>query len=83
MTVDFKVESNQYRNALVIEVWVNGRFRATISPTEDGIRIISRYFSAITYDPGVPPAVPSMMEFAFTDSDKPTELAAVVKGLDC
>ena len=67
MAVDFKVKRHDIRDVYIIEVWVNNKFRATITPTDRGFRVLSDYFAAIDYVPGTP----MVMEFAF--SDKPTE----------
>jgi hypothetical protein len=79
MAVDFRIETHHNRNALVIEVWVDGKFRATVYPEDSGIRVVSRYFSSIQYTPGLDP-LPAQVDFEFCATDTPTALRGIEKG---
>jgi len=47
---------------MMVEYWRDNKFVAGIYPHEDGIRIVSKYMTAVSKDPTFPPSVVIFLE---------------------
>jgi len=57
MTYEFHVVGHSILHGnQAVECWRDGVFVAGIYPHQDGIRVVSKYMTEVTKDPGYPPA---------------------------
>lgn len=49
--VEFRVRPHELRECDVVEVWIDGEFKATITPADlPGVRIVSRHMTDVLFD---------------------------------
>jgi hypothetical protein len=53
---EFKIKKHSIRSTEILEVWFDGKLRATITPDDEdeaGIRIVSAHICDVKHDAGV------------------------------
>ena len=56
-TIEFRLSTHGPTGEPMVEVWRDETFVASIYGHEQGVRVVSKYFDGVVYDPGSPPAV--------------------------
>ena len=55
--IEFRLSTHSIRDEPMVEVWRDDTFVASIYGHEEGVRLVSKYFDGVAYDPGFPCAV--------------------------
>lgn len=55
--IKFRLSTYSTTDEPMVEVWRDDTFVASIYGHEEGVRLVSKYFDGVAYDPGFPPAV--------------------------
>ena len=55
--IEFRLSTHGITDEPMVEVWRNDTFVASIYGHEEGVRLVSKLFDGVKYDPGSPPAV--------------------------
>ena len=55
--IKFRLSTHGTTGEPIVEVWRDDTFVASIYGHEEGVRLVSKHFDGMAYDPGSPPAV--------------------------
>jgi len=55
--IRFRLSTHTETGQPMVEVWRDDTFVAGIYGHEEGVRLVSKYFDGVVYDPGCPSAV--------------------------
>ena len=55
--ITFRLSTHGITDEPMVEVWRDDTFVASIYGHEEGVRLASKYFNGVVYDPSFPPAV--------------------------
>jgi len=53
--IKFRLSTHDITGEPMVEVWRDDTFVASIYGHEEGVRLVSKYFDGVAYDPGSPP----------------------------
>ncbi len=53
--IKFRLSTHSISDEPMVEVWRDDTFVASIYGHEKGVRLVSKYFDGVAYDPGCPP----------------------------
>ena len=53
--IKFRLSTHSISGEPMVEVWRDDTFVASIYGHEEGVRLVSKYFDGVAYDPGCPP----------------------------
>ena len=54
--IKFRLSTHSITGEPMVEVWRDDTFVASIYGHKEGVRLVSKYFDGVVYDPGSPPA---------------------------
>ncbi|MBA7687284.1 hypothetical protein ES703_95745 [subsurface metagenome] len=55
--IKFRLSTHSTTDEPMVEVWRDDTFVASIYGHEEGVRLVSKYFDGVAYEPSPPPAV--------------------------
>jgi len=55
--VEFRIGTHTMTGRPMVEVWQDGKLKASIYSLDDGVKVVSKYLDGVEHDPGYPPAV--------------------------